>query len=93
MLVVPGLSSDSFGLQSPGLLQAIAAGSRQRLPKAIAEIAEKGPQDVQARLQNIFVYTVTNNNNELILLSGEVQHIFHGKELSAAEQEGILPVV
>ena len=52
-------------------VQAIASGSAKRLPRAIADVSD-APLDIKARLRNVFVYTVTNNKNEFVLLSGEV---------------------
>lgn len=56
-------------VQQP-LFAALAQGSARRLPQAVAQLSSV-PTDVKLRLQNIYVYTVANADQEFVLLSGE----------------------
>lgn len=70
-------SSKGFWLRKPTLVaQALAQGSARRLPQAVAQLSSV-PTDVKLRLQNIYVYTVANADQEFVLLSGEVK--FHDR--------------
>ena len=52
-------------------LGSLAAAPRRRQPQPVAEVAYN-PEDIKARLSAVNVYTVANQKNEFVLVSGEV---------------------
>jgi hypothetical protein len=52
-------------------LGSLAAAPRRLQPQLVAEVAYN-PEDIKARLSAVNVYTVANQKNEFVLVSGEV---------------------